>query len=106
MVLAPSSSAAPRSASACRSLAEIKSVTCVLRSSRKRSSQIRLVCSYCPCSETLALLALFHEIANNPVDVVAELVGEHLVLTQLATETAVQAQAAAQMHLETLDRIA
>src|SRR5689334_21459429 len=84
----------------------MRSVICVLRSSRKCSSQIRLVCSYSPRSETLALLALFHEIANDPVDVVAQLAGQHLVLTQLAAESAVQSQAAAQVHLEPLDGIA
>src|SRR6476646_5339714 len=111
---ASANSVAPRSASSINSFSVITSLIDGLRSSRKRSSQtrsrkhsskIRLVCSYRPRSETLAVLALFHEVAHHTLDVVAQLAGQHLVLAQLAAESAVQTQASAQVDLEALDGV-
>src|SRR3954470_9923294 len=99
------SSTAPRSANSTRSVfVVITPLTSSVHSSRERSSQIRLVCSYCPGGETLAVLSLFHEVAHDPLDVLAKLAGDHLVLPQLASEAAVEPKAAAEMYLEALDR--
>ena len=49
--------------------------------------------------------SLFHELAHKPLDVVAELGGQHLVLAQFAAEPAVEAQAAAQVNLESPPRV-
>src|SRR5690242_1310902 len=68
-----------------------------------RSSQIVLVCPHSPLCETFTLAAIFQEVACDPLDVVAEFVAGDLVLAQLSTEPAVQAQAAAQVNLESLD---
>src|ERR1700677_2487069 len=116
VALAPSSSAAPCSASS-RSCTSVKPFTTSLISSSSARyvsarrwwcwahlSQVGLLGPQRPGRKPFAVLALFDEVAYHPVHVVAELITSDLVLAQLSAEPAVYAQAAAEVDLEALDR--
>ena len=59
-----------------------------------------------PLGEPLAVLALRLEGLEHPLDVVGQFVGGDLVAADLAAEPGVQAEPAAQVHLEALDLLA
>src|SRR5262249_7150907 len=74
--------------------------------SLRRSSQVALLGANGPLRESFTVGAVFDEVAHHPFDVIAQLVAGDLVLAQFSAEAAVQAEAAAQVHLEALDRAA
>src|SRR3954447_12779610 len=56
-----------------------------------------------PLGEPLTLAALGDERASQPLHVVRQLIGGHLVATQLASEAGVESEPAAEVDLEALD---
>src|SRR5208283_6200614 len=74
--------------------------------SYRHSSQVTLLGANRPLRKPFSRVAVFDEVAHHPFDIVTQLVAGDLVLPQFSAEAAVQAEAAAQVHLEALDRVA
>src|SRR3954454_5197029 len=89
----------PRSTGSSRSPAGC----CGQGSSTGRSYQHGFVGPGHPLGEALTLAALRDEGASHPLHVVRQLVGGHLVATQLASEARVKSQSAAKVDLEALN---
>src|SRR5690606_15818086 len=70
------------------------------------SLEVGLLGPHDPLREPLALAALRHEPAHDALDVVAQLGAGDLQAAQLAPEPGVEAEAAAEVHLEALDLVA
>src|SRR5699024_5281520 len=73
---------------------------------RERSSQALLLSAGVPGAELLAGLALLLDVVYDADHVVADVLGEHVVAAQLAAEARLEADLAAQVHLETFDAVA